>query len=57
MLNGYYTSIYYPKKMLKIKFKNAETGKVLIFLTNNFNNPAVEIAMLYKYRWGIELLF
>ena len=57
MLNNYYASIDYPIKMKRIKFKDAETGKILIFLTNNFNLKATEIAQLYKHRWKIELLF
>ena len=57
MLNNYYASIDYPIKMKRIKFKDAETGKILIFLTNNFNLKATEIAQLYKHRWKIELFF
>ena len=54
-LNNYYASIDYPIKMRRIKFKDEETGKILIFLTNNFNLKATEIAQLYKHRWKIEL--
>ena len=57
MLNGYYVSEYYPKKIRRIKFKDEETGKILIFLTNNFHLKATEIAQLYKHRWRIELFF
>ena len=55
MLNNYYASKDYPIKMRRIKFKDAQTGKILIFLTNNFNLKATEIAQLYKHRWKIEL--
>jgi hypothetical protein len=48
-LNNYYASIDYPIKMRRIKFKDEETGKILIFLTNNFNLKATEIAQLYKH--------
>jgi len=57
MVNNYYASKDYPQRMRRIKFKDAETGKVLVFLTNNFNLPANEIAQLYKHRWKIELFF
>lgn len=36
---------------------NAETGKSLVFLTNNFELPALVIALLYKSRWQVELFF
>lgn len=57
ILNGYYVSEYYPEKMRRIKFRDEETGKILIFLTNNFHLKATEIAKLYKHRWRIELFF
>jgi hypothetical protein len=57
MLNNYYAALDYPEKMRRIKFKDEETGKTLIFLTNNFQIPASDIAELYKNRWGIELFF
>jgi hypothetical protein len=55
--NNFYASRDYPEKMRRIKFKDAESGKVLVFLTNNFNLTANEIAQLYKHRWKIELFF
>jgi hypothetical protein len=57
MLNNHYASKYYPEKMRRIKFKDGQTGKVLVFLTNNFYLKATEIAQLYKHRWKIELFF
>ena len=57
MLNNYYAAKDYPEKMRRIKFKDEQTGKVLIFLTNNFHLQATEIAQLYKHRWKIELFF
>lgn len=57
MLNGYYAAKDYPVKMRRIKFYDEQTGKVLIFLTNNFHLAATEIAQLYKHRWKIELFF
>ena len=57
MLNNHYASKDYPGKLRRIKFKDQATGKVLIFLTNNFHLLAIEIAQLYKHRWVIELFF
>jgi hypothetical protein len=56
-LNGYYVSKEYPEKLRRIKYYDAENDKTLIFLTNNFKLDALEIAMLYKHRWFIELFF
>jgi hypothetical protein len=57
MLNSHYAAKDYPVKMRRIKFKDLQTGKILIFLTNNFNLKATEVAQLYKHRWKIELFF
>lgn len=57
ILNNHYPSKFYPEKMRRIKFKDEQTGKTLIFLTNNFHLKATEIAQLYKHRWKIELFF
>lgn len=57
LLNGFYASQDYPVKMRRIKYLDMESGKVLIFLTNNFELAATAIAKLYKHRWLIELFF
>jgi hypothetical protein len=57
MLNNHYASKDYPVKMRRIKFHDAQTGKILVFLTNNVSLKAKEIAQLYKHRWKIELFF
>ncbi len=57
LLNNYYAVIDYPEKMRRIKFYDIESGKVLVFLTNNFHLSATDIAQLYKHRWKIELFF
>jgi len=57
LLNNHYASKDHPEKMRRIKFVDAQTGKVLIFLTNNFHLQANEVAQLYKHRWKIELFF
>ena len=48
---------HYPDKLRRIHYIDAETGKSFIFLTNNFELPAITIAMLYKSRWKVELFF
>lgn len=57
LLNGFYAAKDYPIKMRRIKFMDMETGWVFIFLTNNFQLAATDIAKLYKHRWLIELFF
>jgi hypothetical protein len=57
MLNNHYASKDYPERIRRIKFRDEETSKDLIFLTNNFHLKAIQIAQLYKYRWKIELFF
>jgi hypothetical protein len=57
MLNNYYAAKDYPEKLRRIKFIDNHTGKILVFLTNNFQLTAAEIAQLYKHRWKIELFF
>jgi hypothetical protein len=48
---------HYPDKLRRIHYVDAETGKSLVFLTNNFALPARTIALLYKGRWKVELFF
>jgi hypothetical protein len=48
---------HYPDKLRRIHYVDAETGKSLVFLTNNFALPALTIALLYKNRWQVELFF
>lgn len=47
----------YPEKLRRVKYFDEETNKTFIFLTNNFEITALQIALLYKYRWKIELFF
>ena len=56
-LNGYYSRRDYPEHLRRIRFKDPETGKALVFLTNNFTLPATTICALYKARWQVELFF
>ena len=47
----------YPGHLRRIRFKDPETGKTLVFLTNNFTVTAATICALYKARWQVELFF
>ena len=57
MLDVFYSSKNYPEPLRRIRFRDPETGKLLVFLTNNFQLPALTITTLYKARWQIELFF
>ena len=57
MLTGHYPVRNYPEHLRRIKFKDAQTGKTLVFLTNNTALPALTICALYKSRWQVELFF
>ena len=41
----------------RIRFKDPETSKTLVFLTNHMALPALTICALYKSRWQVELFF
>ena len=56
-LNGFYATQHYPDYLRRIRFNDAQTGKTLILLTNNFALPPLTIAALYKNRWQVELFF
>ena len=56
-LSGFYSQKRYPHHLRRIRFKDPETGKTLIFLTNLFGPPPTTICELYKARWQVELFF
>lgn len=56
-LQGPLTSRRYPVLLRRMVYVDPETGKRLVFLTNNFSLPALTIAQLYHCRWRIELFF
>lgn len=47
----------YPERLRRIRYRDPQTGKALLFLTNNFILPPLTIAALYRQRWQIELFF
>jgi hypothetical protein len=47
----------YPQQLRRIRFKDPASGKTLVFLTNDFQLPALTICALYKSRWQVELFF
>ena len=57
VLTGPKSSKYYPDKLRRIKYYDADRDKLLVFLTNNFSLPAFTVTLLYKSRWQIELFF
>ena len=48
---------HYPDRFRRVSYTDPESGKSLVFLTNNFDLPALTIAQLYKCRWRVELFF
>jgi len=56
-LTGFYARRDYPDALRRIGFRDPESGRLLVFLTNNFIEPALTIAQLYRCRWQIELFF
>jgi hypothetical protein len=57
MLNGFDAARHYPEHLRRVRFKDTEWGKTLVFLTNNTALPALTIAALYKSRWQARLFF
>ena len=56
-LSGFYVSKQYPEKIRRVKFYDAEFNRTFVFLTNNMDLTAEQIALLYKNRWQVELFF
>ncbi len=55
-LTVFYSKVGYPEPLRRIRFKT-DKGKTLVFLTNNFELPALTITELYRCRWQVELFF
>ncbi len=56
-LSGFYSQQGFPAPLRRVKFHDPQTGKRLVFLTNNFALPALTITDLYRCRWRVELFF
>jgi hypothetical protein len=57
MLTVFYSRQGFDAPLRRVRFKDPESGKTLVFLTNNFALPALTITQLYRCRWQIELFF
>jgi len=57
ILSSFESASVYPDPLRRVSYCDAETGKRLKFLTNNFTLPALTIAHIYKQRWQVELFF
>ena len=55
VLQGYQSAKDYPQTLRGIRYKDPETGKRLLFITNNTALPALSICARYKARWQVEL--
>src|SRR6202163_1285557 len=57
ILTSFESASAYPDALRRVSYFDAETGRRLKFLTNNFALPALTIAQIYKCRWQVELFF
>ena len=57
ILSSYESALVYPDALRRVSYLDAETGRRLQFLTNNFVLPALTIAQIYRQRWQVELFF
>jgi len=56
-LNGYKTKRLYPDKLRMVEYYDDNKNVLLVFITNNFEVSALEVARLYRNRWQIEVFF
>lgn len=56
-LDGFYTHRGYPDLLRRVRLKDLETGKTLVFITNQMTLPSATICALYRNRWQVELFF
>jgi transposase len=57
VLNGYKSKKLYPEQLRLVEYYDDEKDTELVFLTNNFDASALEVARLYRNRWQIETFF
>ena len=53
-LEGFYSKRGFPEHLRRIRYTDPDTGKTLVFLTNEMTLPALTICALYKSRWQVE---
>jgi hypothetical protein len=56
-LKSSWSKKHYPKALRRIRFRDELQNRSLVFLTNNFELPAILVCQLYKRRWQVELFF
>ena len=57
LLTGQFTHKTYPHVLRRIEFFDQTQQREFVFVTNNFELDATQIAALYKSRWQVELFF
>lgn len=56
-LEGVQTKQRYPERLRRIRYREPQTGRPLVFLTNRTGLDALTICGLYRSRWKVELFF
>ena len=56
-LTSYLSNKKYPKKLRRVVYYAETLNRTFIYITNNFEISAEQVALLYKYRWQVELFF
>lgn len=54
---GHKTKRQYPNNLRRVVFYDHDGNRTFVFYTNNFDVTAEDVALLYKYRWRVELFF
>ncbi len=57
LLTGPLSKSKYPERLRRVRYYDVEMNKRLVFITNDFTQPALTIALLYKCRWQVESFF
>ena len=57
VLTVFYSRKGFEAPLRRIGYRDPDSGKRLVFLTNNFALPALTITKLYRLRWRVELFF
>jgi len=56
-LTGAGAEVYGARPLRRVRYRDPETGDILVFLTNDLRLAARTVARLYKQRWEVELFF